>query len=381
VRRGLLLLAGAGASTFLAVTAIALVGALSTHACQPASQIAPSANAKRSIPAAMLAIYQQVGARYQIPWPILAGVGAEECDHARNPDPSCTPQPGANGPGIANSAGAAGPMQIGTGGPAGDAYDQLKSLLGPGPVGTHDPTDAVELAALVLLKDKNAPTNAPLPAYLPAVTAYNGTGPQADAYAQRVLADATAYAAGDYTPTAAVGCAAPPAGPAGAGGYTNPFAAAQQLTSSRIDQGVDYTGTGPILALGPGRVYLATTTDTAWGNGNGFLAYTLTTGSYQGSSIYIAEGITPTVTAGQTITGGQQIATFNGHSIEIGFAAGPTQGDLALAHTVYGEGADTAAGRAINQLLVALGAPAGHRDLTSCDGPCAIVDGPVPATS
>jgi hypothetical protein len=212
-------------------------------------------------------------------------------------------------------------------------------------------------------------------------TPVNGTGPQADAYAQRVLADASAYAAGDYTPTTAVGCAARSPAPAGAGGYTNPFAAAQQLAASRIDQGVDYTGTGPILALGPGRVYLAATSDTGWGNGNGFLAYTLTSGAYQGSSIYIAEGITPTVTAGQTITAGQQIATFNGHSIEIGFAAGPTQGDLALAHTLYGEGADTAAGRAMNQLLTTLGAPGRHRDMTSCAGPCPILGGPVPATS
>jgi hypothetical protein len=379
VRRGLAVLCLAASATFLAVCAIALLGALSTNACQPASAITPSATAQRQVPATMLAIYQQVGARYQIPWPILSGIGAEECDHARNPDPSCTPQPGATGPGIANSAGAAGPMQIGTGGAAGDEYDQLKGLLGPGPVGTHDPTDAVELAALVLLKDKGAPTNAPLPAYLPAVTAYNGTGPQAAAYAQRVLADATAYAAGNYTSTPG-GCSAPDT-PVGSGGYTNPFAAAHNLTPSRIDQGVDYSGSGPILALGPGQVYLASSTDTGWGNGNGFLAYTLTSGPYQGQSIYIAEGITPTVTAGQTISAGQQLATFNAHSIETGFAAGPDNGDLALAHTIYTDGGDTAAGRAMNNLLTALGAPGGHRDLTSCNGPCPILDGPTPAPS
>ena len=34
------------------------------------------------------------------------------------PDPSCTPQPGATGPGVANFAGASGPMQIGIGGAA-----------------------------------------------------------------------------------------------------------------------------------------------------------------------------------------------------------------------------------------------------------------------
>jgi hypothetical protein len=42
------------------------------------------------------------------------------------------------------------------------------------------------------------------------------------------------------------------------------------------------------------------------------------------------------------------------------------------------DGADTAAGRAMNQLLVSVGAPAGHRDMASCGGPCPIVGGPVP---
>ena len=47
---------------------------------------------------------------------------------AADPDPSCTPQPGATGPGVANFAGASGPMQIGIGGAAGDEYDVAASL-------------------------------------------------------------------------------------------------------------------------------------------------------------------------------------------------------------------------------------------------------------
>ena len=54
----------------------------------------------------MLAIYQQVGAQYKLPWEILAGIGKEECDHGRTPDPSCTAVPGAMGPGVTNCAGA-----------------------------------------------------------------------------------------------------------------------------------------------------------------------------------------------------------------------------------------------------------------------------------
>jgi hypothetical protein len=60
------------------------------------------------------------------------------------------------------------------------------------------------------------------------------------------------------------------------------------------------------------------------------------------------------------VAAGEPIGSFNSHSIEIGFADG--QSDTALAHTAYSpDGADTAAGRAMNQLLRSLGAP----------GPCA----------
>ena len=76
---------------------------------------APSPIATHDIPGTFLRIYEQVGARYKLPWEILAGIGQEECDQGRLPDPSCTPQPGAAGPGIANFAGASGPMQIGVG--------------------------------------------------------------------------------------------------------------------------------------------------------------------------------------------------------------------------------------------------------------------------
>jgi peptidoglycan DL-endopeptidase CwlO len=97
---------------------------------------APSPVAVRDIPARMLAIYQRVGAQYKLPWEILAGIGKEECDHGQLPDPSCTPQPGAKGPGVANFAGASGPMQVGIGGAAGDEYDALRHFL-PNPLLGH----------------------------------------------------------------------------------------------------------------------------------------------------------------------------------------------------------------------------------------------------
>jgi hypothetical protein len=64
------------------------------------------------------------------------------------------------------------------------------------------------MAARVLLEHKGAPRGAPLDAYRTAVRAYNGSGPAAEAYAGRVLADARAYASGDFaTASAATGSA------------------------------------------------------------------------------------------------------------------------------------------------------------------------------
>ncbi len=380
MRRWALLLATPVLGIFVGATAIAVLAALTASACPapsggPGDQ--PSPAAIHEIPPQLLPIYAQVGTQYDIPWEVLAGIGTEECNQGRLTDPSCTLRPGATGPGIANPAGASGLMQIGIGGAAGDAYDPLRQYLPTPALGPHDPTTAVELAALVLIRDKGAPTGQPIDAYLPYAAAYNGTGPAAQAYAARIIADAHQYQGSGQTASvglASTGCSAP----ASNAGYVNSFAHAQ-ITPSRIDQGVDYSGTGPIDALGPGRVLLVSTTDTGWGNGDGWISYQLTAGAYAGDYIYVAEGITPSVSPGEVVSPGQQIGVFNGHSIEIGFALG--QGDLALAHTVYHEGADTAAGRAMNALLVSLGAAAGHQDLTSCGGPCPIVGGPIPTAA
>ena len=45
-------------------------------------------------------------------------------------------------PGVANFAGASGPMAIGVGGAAGDAYDALRHYLPDPALGPHGPTTA-----------------------------------------------------------------------------------------------------------------------------------------------------------------------------------------------------------------------------------------------
>src|SRR5207248_5608138 len=109
-------------------------------------------------------IYEQVGTQYGLPWEVLAAIGTEECSQAQTSDPSCTLQPGATGPGAANYAGASGLMQIGVGGAAGDEYDSLRGDLPNPALGPHDPLASVELAALVLIKEKGAPRGQPIDA-------------------------------------------------------------------------------------------------------------------------------------------------------------------------------------------------------------------------
>jgi murein DD-endopeptidase MepM/ murein hydrolase activator NlpD len=149
--------------------------------------------------------------------------------------------------------------------------------------------------------------------------------------------------------------------PASASGYVNPLAGAS-VTPERIDQGVDYAGSGTLGAIGPGVVTQVVQTGSGW-EGGGYVEYKLTAGPYAGKSVFYAEGVTPSVSVGQTLTAGQPIATIipgAPHGIEIGWAAG--RGEASYAN-VYGggytEGNPTAAGKAFSDLVASLGGPAG----------------------
>jgi hypothetical protein len=203
------LVAGAAALLTFLILAVAIIAAISgSGGCNAPSGGPPSKEAERDIPADFLELYQQVGAKYRIPWEVLAGIGREECDHGRLDHPACTPQPGASGPGTANFAGAAGPMQIGIGGAAGNIWAVRKTDGGgDGKTGAHDPADAIATAAVILLKDKGAQPGKPIDDYRAAARAYNGAGPVAEAYADRVIADAHLYSSGANPVADSSGCA------------------------------------------------------------------------------------------------------------------------------------------------------------------------------
>src|SRR5437764_9485998 len=215
-------------------------------------------------------------------------------------------------------------MQVGVGGAAGDEYDSLREHLPNPSLGPHDPTTAVELAALVLIKDKGAPTNQPIDAYLPYARAYNGSGPAADAYAARVIADANSYQGAGST-TFASETTSCPATAASASGYANPLAQAQHAIAERIDMGVDYADPNPepIDALGAGTITYAGPQAGGWQPN--CVNYTLAQPPTPTERhVYVCEQLTPTVHAGESVQAGQQLATFiPGGGIETGFAAAP----------------------------------------------------------
>jgi membrane-bound lytic murein transglycosylase B len=104
-----------------------------------ARQPTPSRAAAADIPAGYLRLYRQAGARYRIPWPVLAAIGKVESDHGR-----------VRLSGVrsgSNWAGACGPMQLGCvpGSKAGNAWARY------GHGRPHDPAAAIPAAARYLV--------------------------------------------------------------------------------------------------------------------------------------------------------------------------------------------------------------------------------------
>ena len=105
-----------------------------------AGQPRPSPAAVADIPAGYLRLYRQAGARYRIPWSVLAGIGKVESDHGRSPLPGVRSG--------SNWAGACGPMQLGCvpGSRAGNAWARY------GHGRPHNPADAIPAAARYLVE-------------------------------------------------------------------------------------------------------------------------------------------------------------------------------------------------------------------------------------
>ena len=158
--------------------------------------------------------------------------------------------------------------------------------------------------------------------------------------------------------------------------YVNPLRAVANLQSNRIDMGVDYSGSGAILALGRARVVLATDRlagpESCWGRTcvpppGDMIVYRLLDGPFAGKDVYVVEHITIDVKAGETVGAGRRIAILHQGSpnLEIGWASGHGAQTLAVARDHQCACTDPGAwssieGRDFNSLLVWLGAPSGY---------------------
>jgi peptidoglycan DL-endopeptidase CwlO len=159
-----------------------------------AGQPGASSAAKNSIPASYLALFQSTGAKYGVPWVILAGIGKVESDDGQSDLPGVSSGE--------NAFGAAGPMQIGIGGASGNewggaavhpASEQVNGVAtdgdGDGIASVYDPADAIAGAAKLLVQDgvQGNPSGA--------IFDYN----HSESYVQLVLSYAAQYSQGGYT--------------------------------------------------------------------------------------------------------------------------------------------------------------------------------------
>jgi hypothetical protein len=174
---------GLGAIAFVLVAALAVLGGASLGAdgvSAPAAQSdGVSALAQREIPPPYLRLYEEAAQRYGLDWAILAGIGKVECDHGRDPAPSCTQE------GVVNSAGAGGPMQF----IASTWAEYGVDADGDGPPDRWNPADAIFTAANYL-RASGAPGD-----YRQAIYAYD----HADWYVTEVESWAVRYASSPFS--------------------------------------------------------------------------------------------------------------------------------------------------------------------------------------
>lgn len=157
----------------------------------------------------------------------------------------------------------------------------------------------------------------------------------------------------------------PSTGPSDISAYKDPFRDIEKsggLSATRVDEGVDYYGSGPVYAIGNGTVTkVANGSGSEWwgGYGGNSVVYKLTDGPAAGDSVYVAEHCPPspnisTAPPHNQVTSDTVICTMQPASIETGWAVGDGT-DTPIAHAVYQEGHATAYGQNFSDLMDALG--------------------------
>lgn len=145
-------------------------------------------------------------------------------------------------------------------------------------------------------------------------------------------------------------------------GYYNPLEHAN-VTPERIDQGVDYAGTGYLTAIADGIVRASVANGSGW-EGEGFIMYEITQpGFLYGAYVYYAEGVDTVVSVDENVRGGARLCNLRQpmpHGIEIGFGAGYGEDSYYRYHDgAYHDGDATRPGIAMSNLIQSLGGPPG----------------------
>jgi hypothetical protein len=150
------------------------------------------------------------------------------------------------------------------------------------------------------------------------------------------------------------------------GSYVNPLGGAH-VKPERIDQGVDYAGSGALAAIGTGRVTYVATSGTGWPGS--FIEYRLEDGADAGCYVYYAEGVNPVagLRVGEIVVAGQSIAQIIPGwptGIELGWGAGVSSATYAAETHQWSATSDqdsvpTAAGKSFSALIAADGGPPG----------------------
>ena len=233
------LAAGAAVLLLIVILLSAVAGITGQQAVAACQAPAAASTAASSIPARYLADYRKAGARYGISWTVLAGIGTVESDNGQSGLPGVHSG--------TNSFGAAGPMQFGVGGAAGDTWGGAPVHPasehtggygidgdGDGVVDVYDPGDAIPSAAW-FLQAHGAQDDLQA-----ALFAFNHSA----AYVSDVLSWAARYAAGGAPAVSAASsaqCQLAAAGPlpAGTAGMVIAYAEAQ------LGKPYQWGGTGP----------------------------------------------------------------------------------------------------------------------------------------
>jgi hypothetical protein len=155
-------------------------------------------------------------------------------------------------------------------------------------------------------------------------------------------------------------------------GYLNPLRGVSGLVPERIDEGVDFGGSGPVYALGDA-VVTSASQNSGW-PGGGWITYRLTDGPAAGLMVYVAEDVTPAVQPGQRVSASTVVATMfgGGDGIETGWAQPSgvsAESELPQAGSIAASGPfPTMVGVNFDELLQALGVPAAPTPLQPAYG-------------